>query len=311
MPYAVPMVWREQSDHVTDCYFCMTNMKGFSRKNKFKISYPVCRSAIKPVPHDPDLPVPQPPTEKKDTLSVNEGANTRIENEEDLVETDPSFQHESPPLLINQERLNDLVRDLYLSKENAKVLGSRLQQWNLLEPGTTISSFRIRNQSLSRYYAIAENICYCKDIEELMTELGCEHNPAHWRLFIDSSKTSLKAVLLYNGNIKPSIPVGYSIFGKETYDTMKIPLNILEYPKYTWKICSDLKVVSLLLRLQLGYTKYMCFLCLWNSREDSSHYAVKVWPTQQSPQIGKHNVHHQPLVSSANVFLPSLHIKLS
>ena len=54
----------------------------------------------------------------------------------------------------------------------------------------------------------------------------------------------------------------------------------------------------------------MCFLCLWNSLEDSSHYAVKVWPTQQSPQIGRHNVHHQPLVSSANVFLPPLHIKL-
>ena len=54
----------------------------------------------------------------------------------------------------------------------------------------------------------------------------------------------------------------------------------------------------------------MCFLCVWNSWEDSSHYAVKVWPTQKSPQIGRHNVHHQPLVSSANVFLPPLHIKL-
>ena len=165
MPFAVPMVWREQSDHVTDCYFCMTNIKRFSRKNKSKISYPVCRSAIKPLLHDPDLLVPQPPTEKENTLSVDEGASNSTENEEDLIETDPSFQHESAPLLINQESLNVLVRDLYLSKENAEVLGSRLQQWNLLEPGTTISSFRIRNQSLSHYYASAENICYCKDID--------------------------------------------------------------------------------------------------------------------------------------------------
>ena len=186
MPFAVPMLWREQSDHATDCYFCMTNIKRFSRKNKSKISYPVCRSAIKSVPHDPDLP------EKEDTLSVDEGASTSTESKEDLIESDPSFQHESAPLLINQERLNDLVRDLYLSKKNAEVLGSRLQQWNLLEPGTTISSFRIRNQSLTRYYASEENICYCKDIEGLMTELGCEQNPAHWRLLIDSSKTSLK-----------------------------------------------------------------------------------------------------------------------
>ena len=160
------------------------------------------------------------------------------------------------------------------------------------ETRTTISSFRIRNQSLACYYANAENICYCKAIEGLMTELGCEHNPARWRLFIVSSKTSLKAVLLHNGNIKPSIPVSYSILRKETYDTMKILLDILEYSKYDWKICSDMKVLSLLFGLQLGYTKHMCFFCIWNSREDSSHYAVKEWPTRQSLQIEIHTVHH-------------------
>ena len=70
MPFAVPMVWRDQSDHVTDCYFCMTAIRGFSSKNKSKLSYPG-NSAIKPVPHRPDLPVPQPPTEKEDSLYVN------------------------------------------------------------------------------------------------------------------------------------------------------------------------------------------------------------------------------------------------
>ena len=140
-----------------------------------------------------------------------------------------------------------------------------------------------------------------------MSELGCKHNPADWRLFIDFSKTSLKAVLLHNGNIKPSIPVGYSILRKETYNTMKI---LLEYPKYTWKICGDLKVVSLLLELQLGYTKHMCILCLWDSWQDNSHYAVKIWPPRQNSQIGKHNVQHQLLVSSAHVLLSRVHIKL-
>jgi len=54
----------------------------------------------------------------------------------------------------------------------------------------------------------------------------------------------------------------------------------------------------------------MCFLCLWNSRQDSSHYAAKVWPPRQSTQIGRHTVvQHQLLVSSANVFLSPLHIK--
>jgi len=131
--------------------------------------------------------MPQPPTEKKDTLSVDERASTSTESEEDLIESDPSFQHEPALLLINQERLNDLVRDLYLSKEKAEVLGSRLQRWNILELGTTISSFRSRNENLAHYYASAENICYCKDIAGLMTELdvniilftgGCSSTPA-------------------------------------------------------------------------------------------------------------------------------------
>ena len=145
MPFAVPMVWREQSDHVTDCYVCMTAIRGFSRKNKSKISYPVCKSAIKPVPHSPDLPVLQLLTEKEDSLSVNACESTSTESEKESIKLDPSFQHESAPLFINQERLNDRVRDLYLSKEKAEILGSKLQQWNLLEPGTTISSFHSRN----------------------------------------------------------------------------------------------------------------------------------------------------------------------
>ena len=102
MPFAVSMVWREQSDHVTDCYFCMTAIRGFSRKNKSKIYYPVCKSAIKPVSHSPDLPVPQPPTEKDDSLTVNACENTSTESEEEPIELDPFFQDEPAPLFTVQ-----------------------------------------------------------------------------------------------------------------------------------------------------------------------------------------------------------------
>lgn len=56
MPFAVPMIWREPTNHATDCYFCMTNVKGMNKKNKNKIKYPDIPSAIRPVPHSDDRP---------------------------------------------------------------------------------------------------------------------------------------------------------------------------------------------------------------------------------------------------------------
>ena len=41
------------------------------------------------------------------------------------------------PKLFTQDELNDLSRDLNLSKESAQLLGSRLRDHNLLAPGTT------------------------------------------------------------------------------------------------------------------------------------------------------------------------------
>ena len=38
----------------------------------------------------------------------------------------------------------------------------------------------------------------------------------------------------------------------ETYENLKQLLNMLEYSKYGWHICGDLKVMSLLVGLQLG-----------------------------------------------------------
>lgn len=62
--------------------------------------------------------------------------------------------------------------------------------------------------------------------------------------------------------------------------------------------------------MQSGFTKYCCFLCLWDSRATGQHYVQKDWPSRTNYNPGKQNVSSVPLVSPQNIFLPPLHIKL-
>jgi len=84
------------------------------------------------------------------------------------------------------------------------------------------------------------------------------------------------------GNICPSIPVGYAAHMKETYENMEMLLKHIQYSKYDWNICGDLKVVALLLGMQLRYTKYCCFMCEWDSRAKELHYVKQKWPLRKN-----------------------------
>ncbi len=127
MSFAIPMIWREPRDHHADCYFCNTNTTGFSVKNKHKIIYPNLDSARRPIPHDDTLPIPFPPQDRLDSIA------DEMETEEGAVGGDQlqSMDHDYTveeilePKTFTQDELNDLVRDLALSKEKAELLTSR------------------------------------------------------------------------------------------------------------------------------------------------------------------------------------------
>ena len=230
MLFLAPMVWHEPKNHFKDCYFCMTNIAGFTKKNKSKITYPNCESARKPVPHDETNQPPVPPADMTDTSSSEESTSDMY-GDMSVPDADNS------PHLLGQAELNDLVRDLKLTKKKAELLGSRLQERNLLKPDTKISHFRSRHMNFSSFYSQEENICLCNDISGLMQEIGRSYDPSEWRLFIDSIKTSLKAVLLHNGNEKPSIPVAHVTGLNETYESMDLLLRLTKYKDHTWNIC--------------------------------------------------------------------------
>jgi len=123
-------------------------------------------------------------------------------------------------------------------------------------------------------------------------------------LFIDSSKVSLKVVLLHNGNRFPSVPLAYAANMKLNYENMKLLSGKIKYDEFKWKLCGDFKVVALLLGMQLGYTKYCCFLCEWDSWDKKNHRVNKLWPKQTSLMPGEKNVVNPPLVLPEKIFLP-------
>jgi hypothetical protein len=87
---------------------------------------------------------------------------------------------------------------------------------------------------------------------------------------------SLNVVLLHNGNRFPSNPLAYAASMKESYESMTLLLGKMKYDEFKWKFCGDLKVVALLLGMQVGYTKYCCFLCDWDGRDKENHNVNKL-----------------------------------
>ena len=96
-------------------------------------------------------------------------------------------------------------------------------------------------------------------------------HPKDWCLFIDSSKKSLKCILLHMGNFFGAMPRGHSGHLKEKYEHIKTGLEHLKYEEHKWIICVYLKIVTFLFGLQGGQTKFPCFLCFWDSRAKDRH----------------------------------------
>ncbi|GBM64138.1 hypothetical protein AVEN_227285-1 [Araneus ventricosus] len=144
------MLWREQQNHTTDCYFCSVDVRGFNTKNKKNIFYPNLSSAIRPVPPTSEIPVPHPPS----SLMIS-GVILRMETHYYLTRTNLAqiFLLVRDPNHFLRASLMIKFRDLGLSKDGAELLGSRLKNKNLLTPGTSFSWYRHREKEFSQFFS--------------------------------------------------------------------------------------------------------------------------------------------------------------
>ncbi|KAI6659655.1 hypothetical protein LOD99_14578 [Oopsacas minuta] len=99
-------------------------IKRFSAKNKHALVYPDLDSARRPIPHDISLPIPifKPQQIKIGSDMVEDvhadSTDANYVPEDELLE----------PQTFTLGELNDLVRDLDLSKDKAELFASRLKQ---------------------------------------------------------------------------------------------------------------------------------------------------------------------------------------
>lgn len=208
----------------------------------------------------------------------DEGEEEEVEEEEKEEEKDDGKEEydndeysigvgkSKTPKIINQAQLSDVVRDLGLSKDKSEFLASFMKSNNWLTPESKVTYYRDRDKEFRKYFTMIHepSFVYCNDVQGLidMYQPGI-YKAEEWRLFIDASKESLKVVLLQNTNNLASIPIGHSTEMKEMYSTLKFVLEKIKYAEQgNWLICGDLKILTILLGQQGGYTKYPCFLCL-------------------------------------------------
>ena len=69
-------------------------------------------------------------------------------------------------------------------------------------------------------------------------------------------------------------------------------------------------MVNILLGQQHGYTKFLSFLCLWDSRNRAQHWTQKEWPAREVLAVGSANIVATALVPRDRIIFPPLHIKL-
>jgi hypothetical protein len=112
-------------------------------------------------------------------------------------------------------------------------------------------------KNLEEFFTMEGTLLACRDVDGFFKALNMSHCPDEWRLCIDSSKVSLKAVLLHNGNVLPSILVGQAFGITDSDDSMKQLLQYIKYDTYKWNISADLEVIALLLGLQLDTLNFL------------------------------------------------------
>lgn len=135
LTFGIPMVYHERKNYVNDCYRHLTDVSSYSKRMRQKISYTNLDWVFRSVPHSDDI--------------YQVDVNYEHDNDTDFVETSTKERENT------QEKLNNLVRDLEISKELSEMLVSRLKRNSLRKKQAHFAVQRVKwHQNLYWYFYI-------------------------------------------------------------------------------------------------------------------------------------------------------------
>ena len=133
---------------------------------------------------------------------------------------------------------------------------------------------------LEEFFTVEGTLVAWKDVDGLFKALNMSQCSGERRLFIDSSKVSLKAVLLHNGNVLPSIPVAHQFGIKESDVSMKQLLQYMQWTHTSRKFVRTWKSLHVCLDCRSGTLNFLVF-CVSGTAE-ARHFIVKrIWPLRE------------------------------
>ena len=162
----------------------MVNIYGFNGYKKRKWEYSDLKSARRPVLHCESIPVPvftllpqlhDSDSEEPHALECSETSKGSCSEYEESCS--------SPKQFIQQE-LNDLIRDLNLSKQGSELLASRPKEKNCLQPDVKITFYGNRETGILPFFSQDNDLVYCNNIIGLFLKMKIpNYRPEDWRLY--------------------------------------------------------------------------------------------------------------------------------
>lgn len=128
MRFGIPAMWREPFDHERDCYFWVADVL---KHSKTSIKYPTVASVTRPVAHSENVPIPVVESVGSSPQATTSTVTSNPSSGNVCSVTDPDAVR-----LLTQDDLDDIVKGMNLTIDNAEFLASRLVEHNLCSKGT-------------------------------------------------------------------------------------------------------------------------------------------------------------------------------